>query len=854
MVAPMFVCNVRAVESTYEEKSLSIRQLNDESERVCKVVTDGTSVYIKVEDLIEIAGYEDQETVVEGESVKQITLKKRKDDGYFNQDVKIYPEAKMIFSNVYGEGKFDDCLNLDTGVYLNLVDIFNYLKIKAQVVENELLINIPVYTILDFMIYDYQEVLCNSVTQLDLLKPGEGKVSSGLYDALSLACKNFDIKLLVPIWGASVLKEEQYVKAIQTLNEDDENFYDENAREYMKNALSMKGFEGILATGKDLQNVMSIGNKSIQTVNDIIDEMGNASVDGYKNLVNWDAKKLDDIAEFTEWGKYAQGIEGVVNVADIVVSAYETYTRAKNWDEDTVDELKFLSNLEVSDYGDNQSYIKRIKKAAAKCLEERENKGEAVVDAAVYKMTDLLLEKVITETSIYGKIAGYFVLVVNTGVTVARCFGTVAEDMDKAELSYMVTCLINISEAARIRTEKEYAKLDRLNLNSDEIDDFREALRITLKSNLRCWSYIYYLNLDGEWENSYKGMEIKNKINKMNAYLALINESEQYDYALDEKDTITYGAKKIIEILQNAEHSLDYEMIEKYIPYETPEGVLLYENTIRYPYFVGKSYVDLELNEKYKEMIADFERKNLNTGKKYEDFVDLKFQEGLPYYDEVTSKVMYNEKGYISLLEVYSMWSGGMHPYNSMQCITYRLDTGDLCDYTEFLIGTDDEREELATYYLREKVGEIAQYRLDDFYNNPFVLTREGICFYVWMGDAVPQAEILIPYTDDNKLVISVKEALSEINSSINEEKTVVRYDKLSKSEICKVIADYYNEKYDTDIYVAFEDECSEIDEGYSVILRHQGGPDANILVGLITVNIRTGEVIDEWGNKWILN
>ena len=54
------------------------------------------------------------------------------------------------------------------------------------------------------------------------------------------------------MWGADKLKDEQYVKAIQTLNEEDEVFYDKNTNQYLKKELYNRGFTGVLASGKDL--------------------------------------------------------------------------------------------------------------------------------------------------------------------------------------------------------------------------------------------------------------------------------------------------------------------------------------------------------------------------------------------------------------------------------------------------------------------------------------------------------------------------------------------------------------------------------------------------------------------------
>lgn len=75
----------------------------------------------------------------------------------------------------------------------------------------------------------------------------------------------------------------------------------------------------------------------------------------------------------------------------------------------------------------------------------------------------------------------------------------------------------------------------------------------------------------------------------------------------------------------------------------------------------------------------------------------------------------------------------------------------------------------------------------------------------------------------------------------------------MSPQEICQAVADHYNEVNNTNIYVAFESECIKNEDGYFLILRHQGGTSANILVSGITVNTKTGEVKDDFGNKWYL-
>lgn len=574
---------VHAVE--YETKQLFIKRLNDGVREIYEVVTDGKNVYIGVEDLLEVVGFDKKTIDMTGDTINKIILTKDEKRHGYDQDINIFPTKKKISSDLYGKDEFDGCLNLENGVFLDIVKIFNYLRVKAEIVGNELLINMPVYSILDFMIYDYLDVLKNSVSQLDLLEAQEGRFSSGFFDALSLACNNFDFRLLIPVWGVNKLKDEQYTKAMETLNEDDEVFYNENTKEYMKNELSDRGFKGILASGKDLVNVMSAGGKTIETAEEVISNLENVpteKIDAYMDLINWNGQNYDGFIELRVWNKYVEKIGDVISWADIAVSVYETYLRAANWNQECLEDLKVLKNLNVDNYGEHKGYVKRIKKIAEKCYKESVNKEEATAEKTLEDFSTLLLEKVVTETSVYGQVVDYFILAVNIGITVAKSFGNVAEKMDKAELSYMITCLINIMVASRIDAEIEYDMLNLSDLHSGEVKEFRDSIRIAIKSNLRCWSYIYYLNSDGKWENTYRGEEVKNKIDKMNTYLTLLDESTQYDYALDDYDLINYNPKKIIGIL--LDEKINSEEIWKnfldsgeYKTYITEENALMAE-------------------------------------------------------------------------------------------------------------------------------------------------------------------------------------------------------------------------------------------------------------------------------------
>lgn len=89
--------------------------------------------------------------------------------------------------------------------------------------------------------------------------------------------------------------------------------------------------------------------------------------------------------------------------------------------------------------------------------------------------------------------------------------------------------------------------------------------------------------------------------------------------------------------------------------------------------------------------------------------------------------------------------------------------------------------------------------------------------------------------------ILAEEESINKENSS-----------EITLTEICQIVAEHYNEEGGTNEFVVFENECSETEEGYTLILRSQSGNVANRLVGMIDVNVNIRKVKDEWGNEWI--
>ena len=74
-----------------------------------------------------------------------------------------------------------------------------------------------------------------------------------------------------------------------------------------------------------------------------------------------------------------------------------------------------------------------------------------------------------------------------------------------------------------------------------------------------------------------------------------------------------------------------------------------------------------------------------------------------------------------------------------------------------------------------------------------------------------------------------------------------------SVSEIGNAVANHYNVNNHCEDYVVFEEESTKTESGYEVIVRYQGGTQANVLVTLVSVDIETGKATDQSGETWYL-
>ena len=207
---------------------------------------------------------------------------------------------------------------------------------------------------------------------------------------------------------------------------------------------------------------------------------------------------------------------------------------------------------------------------------------------------------------------------------------------------------------------------------------------------------------------------------------------------------------------------LEYEMKEEYFEYSTEDGLVYYCNKFVYPHFKGDSIVVTKLNKRYDEITDKLKEYKLDSNQ-IDDVDKYCGIDCLPFYNDFSAEVTYNDKGYISIYEIETKWSGGAHAYNDYYTITMQISTGEEMTADHFIIGTDDERLQLSEKIREQEHIYTGEF---DFYDNLYALVPEGIRFYIWEGDAIPLYEITIPYTDKKLSNISANKALKRMSNN----------------------------------------------------------------------------------------
>lgn len=194
-----------------------------------------------------------------------------------------------------------------------------------------------------------------------------------------------------------------------------------------------------------------------------------------------------------------------------------------------------------------------------------------------------------------------------------------------------------------------------------------------------------------------------------------------------------------------ATKGLAFEMREENFEHRTSAGELFATNQVKYPYFLGSSEVETAINSRYAGMIENYRNgPEDDVDGQYQNMAEIGALDRLPLYDNIEATVTYNENGYLSILEWSHFWGGGAHPYHYEAGLNFDVNTAAQLDYVSFFEGGKAAADRLLT-----ALGEEENAGRDGWFeDSQFVLTPEGIRFYIWHGDAVARQELLVPYTE----------------------------------------------------------------------------------------------------------
>ena len=395
------------------------------------------------------------------------------------------------------------------------------------------------------------------------------------------------------------------------------------------------------------------------------------------------------------------------------------------------------------------------------------------------------------------------------------------------ELLYDVFCDLYESDYMQFNVTSQYKALE----------EMKNALILQLKSTLTTRDYLIK---SGFLEDSYASeMRILNKetaelLNKtVNCKIVPVG-SDPYI-----NEDLSWMASYADEV-----DKLSFVMKEENIETKTSFGAVYCTSKITYPYFSGSSNTANLLNKRYSDIINGYKnRENESIDEWYENVRESSNIDMLPYFDDYEVEVKYNKNGYISMLETNHFFTGGAHPYHDELGVTYSIQTGKEMTASHFFEGSESDINNVLNYYYLDSEAAYAYDVYDGWWKNRnFVLTEDGICFYVNVGDAVERVEILIPYTSKNSPVISAKKALQEYESNWPK--------KLTMQEATQIVLNYFNStSSEYGEYVVFDNETSEDDTGYNFIVRFQrkdAPPEAspNVLAADAFVNKTTGELL----------
>lgn len=430
------------------------------------------------------------------------------------------------------------CLKDKDEFYLPLLQMLYLLHAQWWISNERLVVKSLPKTFIDFLGENYDDIIKNQVNQTDLLINGESKWGHTIRTSLAAVFNDFDPKIFVLWWPGEdffPILNKEWEEALLQIAVNDIDFLDMNGQAILS-AIEESGLAQYKADWDNIKNIIDLPDNLVDGTEDIDKVIEWLSKESKSNKYLKSNKYFDfsyiDTAELKALSKEMQGFSDVLEITDIVLNALEISQRSKKWGEQYINHIKILTDFD--DTGYNKLITDKVKTVASELIKEYQNSFEAASNEAALQSVSLFASKLFEE-SFWGKYYAVF----NVGLFITKTTNeNVKEDMDAADLAYMVDCLIKIEQIAMTETIRSYKKLQDINYDGEyfvnDLERLRNCIMLSLKSNLRNRSFIYYLNAkeNNNWENSAYAQTIRQQIINDYTMICMLMETEGSDQLL----------------------------------------------------------------------------------------------------------------------------------------------------------------------------------------------------------------------------------------------------------------------------------------------------------------------------------
>ena len=509
--------------------------------RKYKALKQNGVLYLSAEDIGMLTGY-----ALEQDNILCYT-KQSRIEGYSDSimDVEITLDGTVT---AMGKQYSIEILQDGETLYLPLEKIL-YLLHAQWYTKDGRLITIPLQTtITEFLNSSIGDSIAeNKVNQTDLLINGESEFAHNLRTSLAAVFNDFDPMMFLIWWPENDLDlsdinptlNKQYEEALLQLFIDDQAFLDSYGQQEITKAVEKAGFAGMHSSWNTAKSFLDVPENLLNGAEGI-DEVIKWIAEDSEEVTKYLKEKGDydisfvDIPRLKAWSREMGGVSDAMSIINCAVATIDTANRSKKWQEDYLEQIKILTNFD--DTGYNKTVTDRIKNTASNLLKEKENTSAATINQAAKQTAALFTSTLFDKTPI-----GAYFAVFNTGLTIAKTLDPdVNNDMNAADLAYMVDCLVKTEEVAVNEMYRSNSKLIRScsdgNLNDENINRLRNCTMLSLRANLRNRSFIHYLNEqlndDSNWTKSQQAQTIRQQIENDYVLLCELMATESTDRLL----------------------------------------------------------------------------------------------------------------------------------------------------------------------------------------------------------------------------------------------------------------------------------------------------------------------------------